>query len=64
MLFRQDRQAKNPTVSDIDGQAIRLLSQQPSGMMAHSADHVEDMQSRQVADLQKLRRRGQHQNAR
>jgi hypothetical protein len=58
MLFRQDRQAKNPTVSDIDGQAIRLLSQQPSEIMAHRADYVEEMQSSQVADLQKLRGRG------
>ncbi|KAH8632574.1 hypothetical protein IG631_11208 [Alternaria alternata] len=58
MLFKQDRQAKNPTVSDIDRQAIQPLSQQPSEIMAHKADYVQEMPSSQVANLQKLRGRG------
>ncbi|KAH6882008.1 aspartic peptidase domain-containing protein [Alternaria rosae] len=60
LLFRRNRRAKNPAVSEIDGQTIEPVSRQPSEMMAHEVTPVHEMSASRYASFRKPEGRGWH----
>lgn len=61
LLFRRNRRAKEPPISEIDGQPhspAQQVSRQPSEMMAHEAAYVHEMPASRHASFRKPENRG------